>query len=234
MTREEIVNRWGRPASAGFPRSTVQLLNRRTMALVFQSDSAAIRAVLPEPLTPLPAERVIHCWSRLPGSAGAPDSYQTRLVIPCRLGGMPCHYLALDRLSETAPSGSQDDCPAAERQLRARLAPRPPVRLEASLSRVQCVLNRVADVDGGPALAQLIGMCPLDVSVKNWWAAGGQLPGQVRLDPDIDASVDAGRLGLPLRQLVGAHYYIADMTLQAGRVLVDYLRPDRRLHANAA
>lgn len=234
MTREEIVNRWNGPAATGFPRSTLQLSNRRTMALVFKSDAAAIRAVLPEPLAPLPANRVIHCWSRLPGIAGGPDSFQTRLVIPCRLGGMPCHYLALDRITETAPRGVEDDCSTAERVLRARLAPRPPVRLEASLNRVQCVLNRIADVDGGAALVQLIGMCPLDVAVKNWWSAGAQLPSHVRLDPDIDASVDAGRLGLPLRQLVGAHYYIADMTLQAGRVLVDYLRPDRRVHARAA
>jgi acetoacetate decarboxylase len=52
--------------------------------------------------------------------------------------------------------------------------------------------------------------------VKGSWIG----PGRLHLVPHVNAPV----ADLPVRRIIGAHHFIADLTLPYGRVLHDYLQ----------
>ncbi len=56
-----------------------------------------------------------------------------------------------------------------------------------------------------------------DITVKGSWIG----PGRLHLVPHVNAPV----ADLPVRKVIGAHHFVADLTLPYGRVLHDYLAP---------
>lgn len=94
----------------------------------------------------------------------------------------------------------------------------------AAFRKLQCLLRIIPDVDGGPTIAQLIGIELTGVRVKGSWTG----PARLDLVPHVNAPV----ADLPVRRVVGGRHFVADLTLPAGRVLVDYLR-DRDLRQAA-
>jgi len=89
--------------------------------------------------------------------------------------------------------------------------------LVARLSKTQVNLKLIPDVDGKPAIAQLVGYNLADISVKGGWSG----PARLGLVPHVNAPV----ADLPVRRVVGGLHFIADLTLPYGRVLHDYLHP---------
>ena len=57
----------------------------------------------------------------------------------------------------------------------------------------------------------------IDITVKGSWIG----PGRLHLVPHVNAPV----ADFPVRKMVGAHHFVADLTLPYGRVLHDYLEP---------
>ena len=82
------------------------------------------------------------------------------------------------------------------------------------MSNIQVNLKIIPDIDGSRAIAQLVGYNLNDIQVKGGW------PSPARLQ--LHAHVNAPVADLPVRKVLGAVHFIADLTLPYGRVLHDY------------
>lgn len=83
------------------------------------------------------------------------------------------------------------------------------------MGKTQVNLKIIPDVDGSPAIAQLVGYNLVDIQVKGGWSGPARL--------QLHAHVNAPVADLPVRRVHGAVHFIADLTLPYGRVLHDYL-----------
>jgi acetoacetate decarboxylase len=88
----------------------------------------------------------------------------------------------------------------------------------AKLGKTQVNFKLIPDIDGSPAIAQLVAFNMMDITLKGAWAG----PARLHLVPHINAPV----ADLPVRRIIGGAHYIADLTLPYGRVLHDYLKPN--------
>ncbi len=91
--------------------------------------------------------------------------------------------------------------------------------LTAKLSKTQVNFKLIPDIDGSPAIAQLVGYNLTDIQVKGGWS------GRARLH--LVSHVNAPVADLPVRKVLGGLHFIADLTLPYGRVLHDYLKAMR-------
>jgi len=87
--------------------------------------------------------------------------------------------------------------------------------LVKKMSRTQVNLKLIPDVDGTPAIAQLVAYNLSDIRLKGAWHG----PARLHLVPHVNAPV----ADLPVKKIVGGLHFIADLTLPYGRVLYDYL-----------
>ena len=94
-----------------------------------------------------------------------------------------------------------------------------PVSLIAKMSKTQVNFKLIPDIDGSPAIAQLVGYNLTDIQVKGGWSGRARL----HLVPHVNAPV----ADLPVRRVLGGLHFIADLTLPYGRVLHDYLEGKR-------
>jgi acetoacetate decarboxylase len=88
-------------------------------------------------------------------------------------------------------------------------------RTTAMLSKTQVNLKIIPGEDGRHDICQLVAYNLIDIGVKGSWIG----PGRLHLVPHVNAPV----ADLPVRKIVGAHHFIADLTLPYGRVIHDYL-----------
>jgi acetoacetate decarboxylase len=87
--------------------------------------------------------------------------------------------------------------------------------IETLLQRTQVTLKLIPDIDGTPAIAQLVGINFANVTVKGAWT------GRARID--LVDSVNCPLADLPVLEQNGGLHIVTDMTLPYGRVLHDYL-----------
>ena len=85
-----------------------------------------------------------------------------------------------------------------------------------SLEKLQVNLKLIPDVDGSPAIAQLVGYRLIDITVKGSWVG----PARLHLIPHVNAPV----ADLPVNSILGGRHFVADLTLPYGFVLHDYLK----------
>lgn len=84
------------------------------------------------------------------------------------------------------------------------------------MGKTQVNLKLIPDVDGNPAIAQLVAYNLSDIDVKGAWSG----PARLHLVPHVNAPV----ADLPVKNVIGGMHFIADLTLPYGRVLHDYLK----------
>jgi acetoacetate decarboxylase len=84
------------------------------------------------------------------------------------------------------------------------------------MSATQVNLKLIPDVDGSPAIAQLVGYNLTDIQVQGAWSG----PARLHLVPHVNAPV----ADLPVRRVLGGLHFVANLTLPYGRVLHDYKR----------
>jgi acetoacetate decarboxylase len=97
------------------------------------------------------------------------------------------------------------------------------------LTKTAVNLKLIPDVDGTPAIAQLVAYNLTDVHVKGAWHS----PARLHLIPHVNAPV----ADLPVKRVLGGTHFVADLTLPYGRVLVDYLQErtkERTWHTDSA
>jgi len=83
------------------------------------------------------------------------------------------------------------------------------------MRKTQVNLKIIPNVDGSPAIAQLVAYELDDIQVKGAWSGPARL--------QLHAHVNAPVADLPVRKVLGGVHFIADLTLPYGRVLHDYL-----------
>ena len=83
------------------------------------------------------------------------------------------------------------------------------------LAHTQVTLKLIPDIDGKPAIAQLVGINFTDVIIKGAWTGGARL--------ELVPAVNCPLADLPVREVTGGLQMVTDMTLPYGRVLHDYL-----------
>jgi acetoacetate decarboxylase len=86
----------------------------------------------------------------------------------------------------------------------------------ATLSKTQINLKIIPGADGSVAICQLVAINLCDIEVKGSWAG----PGRLHLVPHVNAPV----ADLPVRRVVCAHHFLADLTLPYGRIAYDYVK----------
>ena len=82
------------------------------------------------------------------------------------------------------------------------------------MSKTQVNLKFIPDVDGTPAIAQLVAYNLTDIDIKGAWSGPARL--------QLNAHVNAPVADLPVRKVNGGMHFIADLTLPYGRVIYDY------------
>jgi acetoacetate decarboxylase len=233
-------------AGPSYPAGPYRFVNREYMIISYDTDPQIIREQLPEPLEPL-ADPVVHYeWIRMPDSSGFGSYTESGMVIPCRFGGEEMNFVAQMYLDDDPPivAGREiwgfpkkyahpklevvKDTLTGTLHYGGQLVAMGTMgykhesmmgngqRTTAILSKTQVNLKLIPGVDGRPGICQLVAYNLTDLAVKGSWIG----PGRLHLVPHVNAPV----ADLPVRKIIGAHHFLADLTLPFGRVLYDYLR----------
>ena len=86
----------------------------------------------------------------------------------------------------------------------------------ASLAAPNFLLKIISNVDGSPRICELVEYFLEDIELKGAWAGPGAL--------DFHAHALAPVAELPVLEVISATHIIADLTLDLGEVVYDYLR----------
>jgi acetoacetate decarboxylase len=248
MRADEILKLPSMPAAGpSYPAGPYRFVNREYMIITYESDPDLIREQLPEPLEPVDQPVVNYEWIKMPDSSGFGSYTESGIVIPCRykgeeagfvsqmyldddppiaagreIWGFPKKYahpkleLVKDTLTGTLEYGGQFVAMGTMGYKHESMAGNG-AATTAALSRTQINLKIIPGIDGTPEICQLVALNLTEITVKGSWRG----PGRLHLVPHVNAPV----ADLPVRRVVEAHHFIADLTLPYGRVLHDYIRP---------
>jgi acetoacetate decarboxylase len=235
-------------AGPSYPAGPYRFIDREYMVITYETDPAAIAQQLPEPLEPLAQPLVHYEWINMPDSTGFGSYTESGLVIPCRLphdlGGEDVNFVSQMYLDDDPPivAGREiwgfpkkyahpkleivKDTLTGTLEYAGQLVAMGTMgykhesmtgngeKTTATLSKTQVNLKLIPGVDGRPEICQLVAYNLTEISVKGSWMG----PARLHLVPHVNAPV----ADLPVRRMIGAHHFIADLTLPYGRVAFDY------------
>jgi len=232
-------------AGPSYPKGPYRFIDREYMVISYETDPDIVRAQLPEPLEPVASPVVHYEWIRMPDSSGFGSYTESGIVIPCRLGGEEMNFVSQMYLDDDPPiaAGREiwgfpkkyahpkleivKDTLTGTLEYAGQLVAMGTMgykhesmagngeKTTAMLSKTQVNLKLIPGVDGKPGICQLVAYNLADITVKGSWIG----PGRLHLVPHVNAPV----ADLPVRRILDAHHFIADLTLPYGRVLHDYL-----------
>lgn len=245
MRKEEVLALPSMPAAGpSYPAGPYRFYDREYMVITYETDAALIAQQLPEPLQPL-AQPLVNCeWISMPDSTGFGAYSECGLVIPCRLGGEDVNFVSQmyldddpptvagreiwgfpkkyahpkleimkDTLTGTLEYAGQQVAMGTMGYKHESMAGNGE-RTTATLSKTQVNLKLIPGVDGEPEICQLVSYNLTEITVKGSWMG----PARLHLIPHVNAPM----ADLPVRRVLGAHHFIADLTLPYGRVAYDY------------
>src|ERR1700744_4515265 len=248
MRAEDILNLPSMPlASPTYPKGPYRFVDREYMVITYETDPEVIRHQLPEPLEPLDKPLVSYEWINMPDSSGFGSYTESGTVIPCKFQGEdvnfvsqmyldddppiaggreiwgfpmkfvnPKHDIVKDTLTGTLEYAGQQVALGTMGYKHESMAGNG-LATQAKLGKTQVNLKLIPSIDGTPAICQLVALNLTEITVKGSWRG----PGRLHLVPHVNAPV----ADLPVRRVIEAHHFIADLTLPYGRVLYDYLDP---------
>src|SRR5882757_4699268 len=186
-----------------FPRGPYRFFNREYFIITYRTDPEALAAVVPEPLE-VAEPLVKYEFIRMPDSTGFGDYTETGQVIPVRFEGEvlvgTLHYGSV--LCASATMGYKHRQFDHDAVLKSMKAP-------------NFMLKIIPHVDGTPRICELVRYYLQDITLKEAWTG----PGALGLFPH--ALADVARL--PVREVVSAVHFKADLTLGLGTVAFDYM-----------
>ena len=233
------------PSSPSYPAGPYRFIDREYMTITYETDRNIIREHLPEPLEPNHDNIVVYEWIKMPDSSGFGDYTESGLVIPARFNGEDVSYVSQMYLDDQAPIAAGREIwgfpkkyahpklqlvkdtltgtlEYAGQQVAMGTMAYKHVSMEgsiartvASLSRTQVNLKFIPGINGSAEICQLVALNIADITVKGSWSG----PARLHLIPHVNAPV----ADLPVKRIVGATHFIADLTLPYGRVIHDYL-----------
>jgi acetoacetate decarboxylase len=246
MRVDEILRLPSMPAaSPSYPLGPYRFINREYMIITYETDPDALRAAVPEPLTPNAANQVMYEWIRMPDSSGFGDYTESGVVIPCVYQGEAVNFTAQMYLDDEPPiSGGREIWGFPKKFAKPELAvngdtltgtlhyadqlvamgtmaykhARMPGGIDAAqsaMTKTQVNLKIIPDVDGQLKICQLVAYNLTDITIKGAWVS----PARLSLVPHVNAPA----ADLPVKKIVTGRHLLADLTLPHGRVLFDYL-----------
>lgn len=247
MRKEDVLNLPSMPAaSPSYPAGPYRFVNREFMIISYETDPELIRHHLPEPLEPIEQPVVHYEWIKMPDSSGFGSYTESGLVIPARLRGEDVSFVMQMYLDDDPPiaAGREiwgfpkkyahpkleivKDTLTGTLEYAGQLVAMGTMgykhesmtgsgeRTLAMLQKTQINLKLIPGVDGRAEICQLVGINLANITVKGSWNG----PGRLHLIPHVNAPV----ADLPVRNVVNAHHFVADLTLPYGRVVYDYNR----------
>jgi acetoacetate decarboxylase len=246
MRKEDVLRLPSMPAAGpSYPAGPYRFVDREFLVITYETDPEVIRQQLPEPLEPIDEPLVQYEWIRMPDSSGFGSYTETGVVIPARLYGEDVGFVSQMYLDDDPPiaAGREiwgfpkkyahpkleivKDTLTGTLEYAGQLVALGTmgykhesmagngVRTTAALSKMQINLKLIPGVDGRPEICQLVAINLTDITVKGSWIG----PGRLHLVPHVNAPV----ADLPVRRVIGAHHFLADLTLPYGRVVYDYI-----------
>ncbi|MEC0172436.1 acetoacetate decarboxylase [Paenibacillus graminis] len=246
MNPKEVLSLQSMPAaSASYGRPPYRFIDREFFIITYESDPAAIRQAVPEPLQPDGSNTVCYEWIKMPDSSGLGSYEESGIVIPCTFHGEPCNFVAQMYL-DNAPAilGGREIWGFPKKWANPRLSVEGTETLTGTLhynhvlvamgtmpfkhnildekdtataiAKTQVNLKLIPDVDGTPKITQLVAYNLENITVKGAWSG----PARLSLIPHVNAPV----ADLPVKAYIGGKHFIADLTLPYARVIHDYLQ----------
>ena len=228
--------------SPAFPRGPYRFTQREFLIITYRTDPDALRAVVPEPL------EVIEPWVkfefiRMPDSTGFGSYTESGQVIPVMWNGVRGSYAHAMYLNDHPPIAGGRELWGFPKKL---ASPRLETEIDtlvgtldygkvciakatmgfkhravdasvvlASLSEPNFLLKISPHVDGTARICELVRYHTTEVSVHGAWTG----PGTLELHPHALAPVSE----LPVLEIVSTLHFVADLTLELGQVVHDYL-----------
>jgi len=104
MRAADVMNLSSMPMAApSYPRGPYRFIDREYLTVTYESDPAAIREALPEPLEPDGSNTVLYEFIRMPDSAGFGDYTESGVVIPALFNGENVNFTAQMYLDDEPP-----------------------------------------------------------------------------------------------------------------------------------
>ena len=228
-----------------YPMGPYRFVNREYMIVTYETDPQSLRAAVPEPLIPNAENQVLYEWIRMPDSSGFGDYTESGVVIPCTFKGEPINFTAQMYLDDEPPISAGREIWGFPKKFalpvlkthsdtltgtlhyadqmvamgtmgfKHQVAPGGIEATAKSMTKTQCNLKIIPDVDGKPKICQLVAYNLTEIEIKGSWVS----PARLQLVPHVNAPV----ADLPIRRVVGGKHFVGDLTLPHGRVLHDYL-----------
>jgi acetoacetate decarboxylase len=246
MKAKEKTFPFNMPVQPGNPAYTVapnRFIDREFFVITYETDPQALADVLPPGLE-APSPLVKYEFMRMPNSCGFGDFSESGQVIPVVYDGKPGNYVHSMFLDCHAPIAGGREIWGFPKKLG---SPRLEVdgdtllgsldygktriatgtmgfkfeELDKSLVRTSLaeqnfLVKSIPHVDGTPAICQLVRYYMVDIQVK--WAYSG--PATLELHDHAMAPINK----LPVKRIISASHFIADLTLPYGEVAIDYLK----------
>lgn len=225
-----------------FPRGPYRFFNREYFIITYRTDPEALAAVVPEPLEVI-EPLVKYEFIRMPDSTGFGDYTETGQAIPVRFNGEDGVYTHAMYLDDDAPiAGGRELWGFPKKRAAPKIAvesdvlvgtlnygsvlcasgtmgykhhPADQAAVMKALKVPNYILKIIPHVDGSPRICELVRFHLEDVVLKEAWTG----PAALGLFPHALADVAK----LPVREIVSALHFKADLTLGLGEVAFDYL-----------
>jgi acetoacetate decarboxylase len=229
--------------SPSYPPGPHRFVDREYLSITYRTDPAALERVVPEPLK-VPDPLVKFQFIRMPDSSGFGEYRAAGQIIPVTYDGKPgnfCHCLFLDaeaalaggreiwgfpeKLAQTSFKVETDTLLGTLDYGRIRLATgtmgykyqtRDAAAMASDMAEPNYLLKIIPHVDCTPRIIELVRYNFEDVKLKGAWTG----PCALTLASHALAPVAE----LPVRQIVSATHFVADLTLGLGTVVHDYMR----------
>jgi len=228
--------------SPSFPRGPYHFKNREFLIITYLTDLEALRRVVPEPLE-IAEPHVKFEFIRMPDSSGFGDYTESGQTIPVSYQGVQGNYVhGMYLNNQPAIAGGRElwgfpkklaspklevDSDALVGTLdygKVRIAtatmgfkhnPADQKGVLASLAAPNYLLKIIPHVDGSARICELVRYFTTEVKLKGAWSG----PGTLELHPHALAPL----FELPVLRIISALHFVADLTLDKGEVVHDYL-----------
>lgn len=244
MKAADVARAYAMPlTNPAYPKGPYRFFDREYVIITYRTDPEALRAVVPEPLE-VGEPLVKYEFIRMPDSTGFGDYTESGQVIPVRYQGQDGVYVHAMYLDDDAPiAGGREIwgfpkklgnpklshegevlvgtlhygsvlCATATMGYMHTALPLDDVRRAMELPNF--LVKIIPHVDATPRICELVRYHLTDITVKQAWTA----PADLQLYRHVIADVAR----LPVLDVVQALHFTADLTLDMGEVVYDYLK----------
>ena len=229
--------------SPAYPIGPYRFVDREYLIITYRTDPEKLRAVVPEPLQ-IDEPLVKYEFIRMPDSTGFGDYTETGQVIPVSFQGRKGGYTHCMFLDDHPPiAGGRElwgfpkklanptlkaeidtlvgqlhygPCRVAVGTMGYKHKQADLAAVKASLEAPNFLLKIIPHVDGTPRICELVEYRLIDINLKGAWTG----PAALELFHHALAPVAE----LPVLEVVSAVHILADLTLDLGKVVHDYLK----------